>query len=157
MTSSWFFLSTLNYDARSTTHQMVYTLRCFSSKCSLFHNSNLFGSCIIHILHTVCAKIKKNNSGAKRLMLDTPCSEVEWRVLATHSTRMFPLHFRYRASPCAITFQLSYKRCVCRQCHCGPSVPTSRLLLMQTVRVSRVYNNKLYRSAYLSALFMSFT
>jgi len=29
------------------------------SKCSLFHNSNVFGSCIIHILHTVCAKIKK--------------------------------------------------------------------------------------------------
>ena len=32
----------------------------FSSlKCSLFHNANLFGSCIIHILYTVCAKIKK--------------------------------------------------------------------------------------------------
>jgi hypothetical protein len=27
----------------------------------------LFGSCIIHILYTGCAKIKKNNSGAKRL------------------------------------------------------------------------------------------
>ena len=39
----------------------------FSSKCSLFHNSNLFGSCFIHILCTGCAKIKKNNSGAKRL------------------------------------------------------------------------------------------
>jgi len=26
-----------------------------------------FGSCIIHILYTGCAKIKKNNSGAKRL------------------------------------------------------------------------------------------
>ena len=39
----------------------------FSSKCSLFHNSNVFGSCIIHILYTGCAKIKKNNSGAKRL------------------------------------------------------------------------------------------
>ena len=38
---------------------MVYTLRFFSSKCSLFHNSNLFGSCIIHILYTGCAKIKK--------------------------------------------------------------------------------------------------
>jgi len=25
----------------------------------LFHNSNLFGSCIIHILYTECAKIKK--------------------------------------------------------------------------------------------------
>ena len=49
---------------------MVYTLRFFfSSKCSLFHNSNVFGSCIIHILYTGCAKIKKNNSGAKRLII----------------------------------------------------------------------------------------
>ena len=49
---------------------MVYTLRFFfSSKCSLFHNSNVFGSYIIHILYTGCAKIKKNNSGAKRLRL----------------------------------------------------------------------------------------
>ena len=31
----------------------------FSSKCSLFHNSNLFCSCIIQILFTGCAKIKK--------------------------------------------------------------------------------------------------
>jgi hypothetical protein len=29
----------------------------FSSKCRLFHNATLFGSCIIHILHTRCAKI----------------------------------------------------------------------------------------------------
>jgi hypothetical protein len=40
------------------------------------------------------------------VMLDTPRSEVVWRVLATHSTRQFPLHFPSRASPCAITFQL---------------------------------------------------
>jgi hypothetical protein len=46
---------------------MVYTLSFFSSKCSLFHNSNVFGSCIIQILYTGCAKIKKNNSGAIRL------------------------------------------------------------------------------------------
>ena len=38
---------------------MVYTLHFFSSKCSLFHNSSVFGSCIIHILYTGCAKIKK--------------------------------------------------------------------------------------------------
>jgi len=38
---------------------VVYNLRLLSSKCSLFHNSNLFGSCIIHILYTGCAKIKK--------------------------------------------------------------------------------------------------
>jgi hypothetical protein len=31
----------------------------FSSKCSLFHNTNVCVSCIIHILYTGCAKIKK--------------------------------------------------------------------------------------------------
>jgi hypothetical protein len=40
------------------------------------------------------------------IMLDTPCSEVVWRELATHSIHQFPLHFPSRASPCAITFQL---------------------------------------------------
>ena len=40
------------------------------------------------------------------VMLDTPCSEVVWRVLATHSIRQFPLHFPSRASSCAIAFQL---------------------------------------------------
>jgi hypothetical protein len=47
---------------------MVYTLRFLSSsKYSLFHNSNVFGSCVIHILYTGCAKIRKNNSGVKSL------------------------------------------------------------------------------------------
>ena len=40
------------------------------------------------------------------VMLDTPCSEVVWRVLATHFIRQFPLHFPTRASPRIITFQL---------------------------------------------------
>jgi len=31
----------------------IYSL----SKCSLFHNSNIFGSCFIHILYTECAKV----------------------------------------------------------------------------------------------------
>jgi len=52
---------------------MLYTLRFFL-KCSFFfHNANLFGSCIIHILYPGCAKIKKNNnSGAKGLKLPDP-------------------------------------------------------------------------------------
>jgi len=53
---------------------MLYTLRYFffSSKCSLFHNANLFGSCIIHTLYIGCAEIKKNNnSGAKGLIQGT--------------------------------------------------------------------------------------
>jgi hypothetical protein len=40
------------------------------------------------------------------VMLDAPCSEAVWRVLATHSIRQFPLYFPSRALPCAITFQL---------------------------------------------------
>ena len=39
------------------------------------------------------------------VMLDTPCSEIVWKVLATHSIRQFPLHFLPCASPCSITFQ----------------------------------------------------
>ena len=40
-------------------HGIYSTFFFFSSKCSLFHNSNIFGSCFIHILYTGCAKIKK--------------------------------------------------------------------------------------------------
>jgi hypothetical protein len=40
------------------------------------------------------------------VMLDTPFSEVAWRVLATYSIPQFPLHFPSHASPCSITFQL---------------------------------------------------
>ena len=37
---------------------MLHTLRFFfSSKCRLFHNATFFGSYIIHILHSGCAKI----------------------------------------------------------------------------------------------------
>ena len=42
---------------------MVYTLRFFLFKMRFVS----FGSCIIHILYIECAKIKKNNSGTKRL------------------------------------------------------------------------------------------
>jgi len=37
----------------------IYCPFFFPSKCSLFHNSNIFGSCIIHILYTGRTKIKK--------------------------------------------------------------------------------------------------
>jgi len=65
------------------------------------------------------------------VMLDTPCSEVVWRVLATHSIRQFPIQFPSCASSCTVTFQLestnmkSYNRtCVCvllspRQASCS--------------------------------------
>jgi hypothetical protein len=54
------------------------------------------------------------------VMLDTPCSEVAWRVLATHSIHQFPLHFPSRASPCAIRFQLdsTYSGVTCNTYFC---------------------------------------
>ena len=59
------------------------------------------------------------------VMLDTRCSEVVWRVLATHSIRQFPLHFPSRASPCAITFQLdsNWRPARCGASHSGHSTP----------------------------------
>jgi len=50
------------------------------------------------------------------VMLDTPCCELVWRVLTTHSFRQFPLHFLYRASPCAFAFQLESTQ---HHCHRG--------------------------------------
>jgi hypothetical protein len=75
----------------------------FSSKCSLFHNANLFGSCIIHILYTGCAKIKKNNSGAKGLMLQS------WSVrLDTQACQLVKTAF------CQLRLQLPQ----CKPYHC---------------------------------------
>ena len=73
---------------------MVCTFLFFSlslsSKCSLFHNSNVFGSCFIYILYTGCAKIKKNNSGAKRLNLS-----LEQAMKAQKFRRSIPILFLY--------------------------------------------------------------
>jgi len=44
----------------------IYSPFFSSSKCSLFHNSNIFGSCFIHVLCTGVLKLKKHNSGANR-------------------------------------------------------------------------------------------
>jgi len=45
----------------------IYSPFFSSSKCSLFHKFNIFGSCIIHILYTGVLKFKKE-FGAKRLI-----------------------------------------------------------------------------------------
>jgi len=50
---------------------MLHSPFSFSSKFRLFHNATFFGSCVIHILYTGCAKIKKK-SDAKGLNQVTP-------------------------------------------------------------------------------------
>ena len=39
----------------------------FSTICRLFHIATFFGSCIIHILHTGCAEIKKTKFRRQRV------------------------------------------------------------------------------------------
>jgi len=69
---------------------MLYTLLFFSSKCSLFHNANLFGSCIIHILYTGCAKIKKKKeSGAKGLMFSVITNIYNKKTKGTTLMKLF--------------------------------------------------------------------
>jgi hypothetical protein len=58
--------------------QQIYVLNVFktwyilsvfsSSKCSLFHNSNVFGSCIIHISYTGVLKFKKIYISAAKML-----------------------------------------------------------------------------------------
>ena len=80
------------------------------------------------------------------VMLDTPCSEVVWRVLATHSIRQFPLHFPSCASPCAITFQLDSTDLSQRQMQCyiystSRNVNTSILHLSTPTNFKQCYRN----------------
>ena len=71
---------------------MVYILSVFSSsKCSLFHNYNVFGSCFIHILYTGVLKFKKNNSCAKRLreqFMYFPSAELSERQYPEHNVNL---------------------------------------------------------------------
>jgi hypothetical protein len=86
----------------------------FFFKCSLFHNSNVFGSCIIHILYTECAKIKKNNSGAKRLIYCNVfyrCA-VHFEIYAVH-TPTNALFINLVKSFKSKTFNQVHKYCIC--------------------------------------------
>ena len=48
----------------------------FSSKCSLFHNSNVFVPVLFTFYIQGVLKLK-NNSGAKRLMIETSQASIE--------------------------------------------------------------------------------
>jgi len=67
------YIYSTNIDTEYFKHS-IYSPFFFSSKCSLFHNSNVFGSCIIHILCTECAKIKKKTLYTLSVFSSSKCS-----------------------------------------------------------------------------------
>ena len=71
---------------------MVYTLCFFSSKCCLFHNSNIFGSCIIHILY-----IYSTNIGTEYFKhgIYSPFFPLQNAVCFIILTHLFPVLFTY--------------------------------------------------------------
>ena len=52
------YIHSTNIDTKYFKHG-IYSPIFFSSTCSLFHNSNVFGVCIIHISYTGVLKLKK--------------------------------------------------------------------------------------------------
>jgi len=71
----------------------IYSSFFFSTKCSFFHNSNVFGPCIIHILYTGVLKLKKNNSGAKRLR--TKISHITSHMYISTVTKIFSFFYLF--------------------------------------------------------------
>jgi hypothetical protein len=70
------------------------------------------------------------------VILDTACSEVVWRVLATHSIRQFPFHFPSRASPCVtIAFQLDSTLILA---HRGNAIPLKMRIFAATACNTRL-------------------
>jgi hypothetical protein len=63
-----------------------------SSKCRLFRNATFFGVCIIHILYTGCAKIKKENSGAKGLTSSQLFNQIQGHAIKIDSLRVHNFH-----------------------------------------------------------------
>jgi uncharacterized membrane protein SirB2 len=62
-------------------------LQTFSSKCRLFHNATFLGSCIIHIVHTGCANIKKKFRRQRVNGIVHSHSKTEKVFLATRDVR----------------------------------------------------------------------
>ena len=66
---------------------MLYNLHFFSSKCRLFHNANLFGFCITHILNTSVLKFEKKVHRQKVNVSQLPSKEnTSFDILLSSST-----------------------------------------------------------------------
>jgi hypothetical protein len=119
----------------------LYSPFFFSSKCSLFHNANLFGSCIIHILYTECGEIKKNNSGSKGL---------KWFLC-------FGFHFVSIAPLCSIFYLIIVSELISRYILFFPSCCwPAKTLICDDPFVGCIFQFRIARSKFLEKNFLDF-
>jgi hypothetical protein len=115
----------------------------FSSKCRLFHNATFFGSCIIHVLHTGCAK-KFKKFGCQKVKKEN--SALVSRRTATHFAIMavieFALYYAPWGSVCTVCIT-----CVCtdaaktvRHRIVCPSLSVQKLELYQQSATQQLHN-----------------
>jgi len=81
VTSSWFFLSTLNYDARSTTHQIYIHVRKFVYKCIGLCKWKIDFCC--YSLNGSSTRVWFQGSPDFRAILE-PLVNAEWSFIAEH-------------------------------------------------------------------------
>jgi len=100
----------------------------------LFHNSNVFGSCIIQILYTGVLKFKKNNSGAKRLKLAKVRGETLQMVNAAYGDQSLPHRKTFRDGREDIEYDPRSGRCT--ECRKANIVDKISQLLLQNCHLS---------------------
>jgi hypothetical protein len=80
---------------------IVFTLRFFSSKC-LFHYSNVFGFCIIHITYTGVLKLKKKYFRPQKVNRLVYVMGVEGSVFFCEVGQNIYMNFKHYTSVCRI-------------------------------------------------------
>ena len=79
-----------------------------SSKCNLFHNSNVFGSCIIHILYTEGAKIKKIIPAPKESLKSEIYQHYISKLISYLTEKKKPPRFLYKDTTVQVSNLLSF-------------------------------------------------
>ena len=91
MTSSWFFLSTLNYDARSTTHQICRTVSAFWPVTG--SNANLKKVGLRRLIRARSTNLCTNRRSHENLRRRNAVSI--YATVPTISATIRPYHLRY--------------------------------------------------------------
>ena len=88
---------------------MLHTLRFFfSSKCRLFHNATFFGSCVIHILYTGCAKIKKKKFRRQRVNYINDARSSKYQSCQLNANYLIHIIYLYNNKQLIITRQFAH-------------------------------------------------